>query len=1123
MWARVGDDRDKLERVFGEAAELSGEARERYLVKECAGETTVLGEVRELLAADERETIGALKVEPLKAMLDAAAMGSVAAEEEAPKVIGVYEVEGVIGEGGFGTVYRARQREPVDRVVAIKMVRAGMATRGTLRRFERERRTLAQLEHPNIARLLDAGTSERGRPYFVMELVRGVPITEHCEQKELEVRARLGLFLRVCEAIQHAHQRGVIHRDIKPSNVLVAVEDGRVDLKVIDFGIAAILEAGRKAEGVGSGQLAVGGKEKTVGVTGAGQFIGTPEYMSPEQAVGSVGVVDTRSDVYSLGVLLYQMLTGEVPRTRGEAIAATLRGAEGVADLSEIRRPSARVSGERAKEVRGDLDWIVMRALERRPEDRYASVSEMAEDVRRSMADEPILAHAPSRREVARKFVKRHKFGVAAGAAVAVALIAGVIGTGVGLVRARESARLAEQRREQAELEAYIGRIAAAAGALEAMGPAKLRSWLDEAPERWRGWEWRYLRGLADQSAGKLMQATGVVQMMARGANPAKEAGGGWIAAACWNQGDVVVLDELSGREATRIGLHSAECVRFSRDGRWLACGSRGGDDKQGVYSTLTWKLIGAGWKIGPVWDVDWSPEGRWIAALAGGELGHGTVKIIEARTGEVIIDTGMRGYFSVGWSADGRFVATGDPDGNVRVWDCDALSARVWKVSKDKVMGVAFSPDGRLLATSDDEGKVVLWRVPGEEQQASGSPGVDGEKKADAGWAVECELDQKRGVGFRVAFSPDSKKLAVASWSETVWVWDLPTRIVEREWRGHDRLVHALAWSGAGERLFSGGYDGAVRMWRMGDPPQRVRVGGRAANDEMSMSEDGTLCAMRSEQEQLWIMGVADGRERARIDLRGRGLVSYKFRSGGSGHELIVANQRGELEVVDALTGTWKVAARLPERRRMIVRGVSPSGRLAVGHLVGHGCVVVDVESGEMVWGWPRASVWSGMRFIGEDEVLGHEISGAMERWNIRTGERVMRSAAEAGAIYECAVSADGKEIATAAYGGEVSVLDAGTGAIVSGPAKMASFPGMIAYTPDGERVITGGEDGVVRFWLPRTMRQMAAIRGDSAWVLPALTGNGRTLVVKCVGNTVRIWEAGERERVEHAAAGRR
>lgn len=1091
--------RDKLERVFGEAAELSGEARERYLEKECAGETTVLGEVRELLAADARETIGALKVEPLKAMLDGAAMGSVA-EEEAPKVIGVYEVEGVIGEGGFGTVYRARQREPVDRVVAIKMVRAGMATRGTLRRFERERRTLAQLEHPNIARLLDAGTSERGRPYFVMELVRGVPITEYCDQKKLSVRARLGLFLRVCEAIQHAHQRGVIHRDIKPSNVLVAVEDGRVDLKVIDFGIAAILEEGRKAEGVGSGQLAVGGREKTVGVTGAGQFIGTPEYMSPEQAVGSVGVVDTRSDVYSLGVLLYQMLSGEVPRTRGEAIAATLRGAEGIADLSEIRRPSARVSGARAKEVRGDLDWIVMRALERRPEDRYASVSGMAEDVRRSMADEPILAHAPSRREVVRKFVRRHKFGVVAGAAVACALIAGVIGTGVGLVRARESARLAEQRREQAELEAYIGRIAAAASALEAMGPAKLRMWLDEAPERWRGWEWRYLNGLADQSAAKLVQAKGVVQMMAGGRT---EEGKGWIAAACRDQGEVVVMDEESGREVARIAVASPECVRFSRDGQRLACGGRVGEASVGVYNTRTWKRIGPGWAMGEVLDVDWSPDGRWVAALAGAGLGNGTVKIVEARTGEVMIDTGMRGYFSVAWSADGRYIATGDPDGYLRVWDCERVEARAWKVSKDKVMGVAFSADGKLLAVSDDEGRVVVMRVPGEE----GS-----EARAGAfvpQWEVECELDQRRGPGFRLAFSPDSTKLAVASWSEAVWVWDLATRLVEREWRGHDRLVHAVAWSGDGERVFSGAYDGAVRMWRMADPPQRVRVADRAMNDETTISSDGTLCAMRAEKDRLSIMGVADGRERARIDTSGHGVVSYKFRPGG--HELIVGNQRGELEIVDALTGKWRVAARLPEARRMIVRGASPSGRLAVGHLTNHGCVVVDLVSGETVWGWPRASVWGGARFIGEEEVLGHEVGGALERWNIRTGERVMRSDPAAGHVYECSVSADGERIATAAYEGEVSVIDARTGAIVAGPTRMTSFPGMVMFTPDEERIITGGEDGVVRFWLPTTMRQMGAIRGDTAWVIPALSGDGRTLVVKSASNVVRIWEAGK------------
>lgn len=1116
--------REFVERVFGEAAELSGEERERYLMRACDGETTVLVEVRELLAADARETIGALKVEPLKAMLDAAAISSGTEEEERPATIGVYEVEGVIGEGGFGTVYRARQREPVDRVVAIKMVRAGMATRGTLRRFERERRTLAQLEHPNIARLLDAGTSERGRPYFVMELVRGVPLTEYCDARQLGVRARLGLFLRACEAIQHAHQRGVIHRDIKPSNVLVAEADGpggRVDLKVIDFGIASILEdglIGREARG--ATQEASSG-EKTVGATGAGQFIGTPEYMSPEQAVGGKEVVDTRSDVYSLGVLLYQMLSGEVPRTRGEAIAATLRGAEGIADLAEIRRPSARVGGERAREVRGDLDWIVMRALEKRPEDRYASVSEMAEDVRRSMADEPILAHAPSRREVVRKFVRRHKFGVAAGAAVACALIAGVIGTSVGLVRARASARLAEERREEAELEAYIGRIAAAAGALEAMGPANLRTWLDEAPERWRGWEWRYLRGLADQSTSVPLRTNGVVQMLTAGTREGSERG--WIAAACLDEGRVAVMDDRTGKEVGSIAQPNAECVRFSRDGSRLFCGSRIGADCARVYGTRSWQRLGNDWHIGPVWDADWSPDGQWVAALGGGDLGQGTVKIVDVVTGEVMIDTRMPGYFSVSWSADGRYIATGCADGTLRVWDCEGLRETVTKrVSVNKVDGVAFSPDGKLLAVTEDGGKVMVFGVGGEgkERLRSGAgPGQEGrfeisdlrveKERASEPWGLVCELDQSRGMGFRVAFSPDSRKLAVASWNETVWVWDLATRLAEREWRGHDKLVHAVAWGSDGERLFSGGYDGAVRMWSMGDAPQRVRVSERAVNDEPCVSEDGAWCAMRVDYDRIALMGVSDGRERARVDMSGRGLTSYKFVPGG--HELVVGNWRGELEIVDAFAGTSRVAAKMPEGRSMLVRGVSPSGRLVTGFLDGHGCVVVDLKNGETVWGWPRMVAWSGARFVGEDEILAHEIAGPIERWNIRTGERVMRSAAEAGNVYECALSGDGKLLATAAYAGEVSVIDAHTGGMVAGPAKLSSFPGLVAFTPDGERVISSGEDGVVRFWLPRTMRQVGAIRADTAWTIPALTRDGKTLVVKSASNVVRVWDGGK------------
>ena len=1169
--------RERIERVFGEAAEREGAEREGYLEVACGGDGGLLAEVRGLLAADARETIGALRVEPLRAML-----GSVpaAVEEVEPETIGVYRVEGVIGEGGFGTVYRARQSEPVERVVAIKMVRAGMATRDVLRRFARERRTLALLEHPNIARLLDAGTSASGRPYFVMELVRGVPITEYCDGKRLGTRARLGLFVRVCEAIQHAHQRGVIHRDIKPSNVLVAEEEGvdgmagRVDLKVIDFGIAGMLEEGRVGEEVrGIGHERPGAE----GITGAGQFMGTPEYMSPEQADGTLGVVDTRSDIYSLGVLLYQMMAGELPYTRTEVIAATMCGS---VEARPVRRPSA-VLGARAagrglaREVRGDLDWIALRALARRPAERYGSVGELGEDVRRTLADEPILAHAASWGERVRKLVRRHTVGVVASAAVGLAVVAGVVGTGVGLVRAREarglaetrriaaeeSAKLAELRRGEAEYEAYVGRIAAAAGALEASGPVDLKKWLDEAPRRLRGWEWGYLRGLADQSVGVRVRVKGIVQMVAcsggrggeseisnfkfqrggSGGSGGSEGSGGkdgehgqdgrgteWVlACVCREEGAVVVVEPGTGRVVRKLGMGEPECVRFSGDGKLLACGTRDPWRTVRVYRTGTWgeqcELRG----LGAAWDVEFAPDSRTMAVLAGLPGAAHTVRIHDAVTGDEILETGMEGYFGVSWSSDGRFIACGDMRGYVRVWDCDGFRVVMEKrVSKSIVQGVAFSPDARLLAVGMSDGMVEVMRVPGEgsgtgvgegrgfgrgfgkgvgEEEGIRGGGGDGRDARATEWEVECGLDQRRSPVFRLAFSPDSTKLASATWGNTVWVWDVATRTVERELRGHDNLVHAIAFAPDGRGLYTGGYDGTVREWRMGRAQSR-RVADEPQDSTMAMSGDGKWCATVTNPGRLSVIDVSDGNEVAWVDVGKGGLAGFKFLADG--RKLVMGMGGGDVVVVDAWTGERRVIANVGGA--MEVRTVSARGRLVAGHVVGNGCVVLDVESGERVWGGEKVLAWAAVRFLDERMLVTHKNGGGLEVWDIVESKRLMESEERAGPVYDAAISPDGTMLGTVGFDGTVALVDVRTGKVMGEVAGVGRFVGSPQFTGDGMRLVTGGEDGLIRFWEVPGLRQMAAIRADRSWAAGTMTPDGGVMVVKSQGSLMRFWEGG-------------
>lgn len=441
----TNDHRRRAEEIFHAALELTPDARSSFVRESCMGDVALQREVDSLLAA--REELGDFLGDPVVAPLDV------------PATIGPYRLVRELGRGGMGEVWLAEQTEPIRRHVALKLIRPGMDSREIISRFHAERQAMALMEHPGVARVFDAGTTDRDQPYFVMEFVDGETITEYCRVRKLRVRDRILLFRQVCDAIQHAHQKTILHRDIKPSNVLVTEVDGQPHVKVIDFGVAKAM-----GEQLGPETL----------LTLHGSMIGTPEYMSPEQAGTSRHAVDTRSDVYSLGALLYELLVGALPHEAARIREAISMG--GLASLyeDEAPRPIIRfqmlgargddIAGRRGttrsgleSTIRGELEWITMTAIAHDPARRYQSPADLAADLQRYLDDDSVIAAPPSRSYRARKFVRRHRTAVGTFSVLGTALIIAGAGLGIGLLRAVDAeARAMREARTSGEVTAFL-------------------------------------------------------------------------------------------------------------------------------------------------------------------------------------------------------------------------------------------------------------------------------------------------------------------------------------------------------------------------------------------------------------------------------------------------------------------------------------------------------------------------------------------------------------------------------------------------------------------------------------------------------------------------------------------
>jgi WD40 repeat protein len=963
--------------------------------------------------------------------------------------------------------------------VALKIIKLGMDTRVVIARFEAERQALALMNHPNVAKVFEAGTTEQGRPYFVMEYVKGVPITAHCDRQRLTTKERLEIFTQVCDGVQHAHQKAIIHRDLKPSNVLVAIQDEKSVPKIIDFGVAKAIEH----------RLT----ERTL-FTELGQIVGTPEYMSPEQAEMTQQDIDTRTDVYSLGVILYELLVGALPFDPKELRRAGFDEIRRRIREEEPSRPSTRVttldessteSAKRrrtdpanlARQLRGDLDWITMKALEKDRTRRYETASRLAVDIEHHLAHEPVVAGPPRLAYKFQKFMRRNRVAVSAAGLVVAALALGLVVAVIGFVQASRERDRARSAEREARRQAYSANIAAARAALSNYETAAAQRRLDAAPREFRNWEWRYLDSTFDDSLLVLRGHDDGLTSVAFSPDDTR------LASASYD--DTVRLWDMStGEELAVLRGHgdSVNCVAFSPDGNLVASGS---GDRGAADNTIRLWEVATGKELAvleghraPVWSVAFSPDGKQLASASGwaDRQTDNSIRIWDATTGAelAILQEHQSGVGSVTFSPDGEYLAWTSMDSTVHLWDRSRgkESAVLRGHENSRVSEVAFSPDGKRLASASWDKTVRVWETGTGE-----------------------ELTVFKGhehFVMWVAYSPEGTRLASGSSDGTVRLWNASSGEEQTVFTGHESDVTCGAFNSDGTRLASGSWDGTVRVWDAARSPGPLLLrGSESWIPSLAFSPDGTHLAAASGGDDdgegpgsIHIWDTTTGEELAILRGHNAGIPSVAFSPDGS--RLASGSWDRVVRLWDAYTGKEVFVFRAHEAAVWHVV-FSPDGtRLASA-------------SGGRPWMNPRAGGMAG---------------GTVRLWDTTTGEELTVIRGHEDYVCSVAFNPDGTRLFTASGDGTVRVWDALTGnelRVIRGALwDYESSVFAVAFSPDATQVATrDNSENTIHVCSLETGQESAVLRGHEDWIQRvAFSPDGTRLASGSTIGTIRIWD---------------